>query len=195
MTPQARLRRIGWFALLGLCTLLYGLLHLQVWAVSSEVKRAERQIVALERENMLLETEFLTRSSQLQLAAWNRVDFGYAAPRADQFVGNERQLASFGANAAAGREEALHLASFAADGEAPPFPRLVSPITGEPVDEDLVRPEPRADEPANPALVAALASSGANRGARTQLNAPATATAGARAGAATVRVVLGGAGQ
>ena len=49
MTPQARFRRIGWFALLTVCTLFYGLLHLQVWSVSSEVKRAERQIVALEQ--------------------------------------------------------------------------------------------------------------------------------------------------
>ena len=39
MTPQARFRRIGWFALLTVCTLFYGLLHLQVWSVSSEVKR------------------------------------------------------------------------------------------------------------------------------------------------------------
>lgn len=58
MTPQARIRRIGWFAALATCTALYLMLHLKVHAVTSEVVRAERQIVALEDENMLLETEF-----------------------------------------------------------------------------------------------------------------------------------------
>ena len=40
----------------------------------------------LEGANLLLETEYLTRSNQLQLAAWNRVDFGYTAPNAAQFL-------------------------------------------------------------------------------------------------------------
>ncbi|MES2699922.1 MAG: hypothetical protein V4647_09960 [Pseudomonadota bacterium] len=185
MTPQARFRRIGWFALLGVCTLFYGLLHLQVWSVSSEVKRAERQIVALEQHKMLLETEFLTRSSQAQLAAWNRVDFGYTAPRADQFIGSERQLASFGAAGEQNREEALRLASFSADEEVAPFPRLVSPITGEPLDEDLVRPAAANGGGDGQASVIAAVAQGA---ARVPLNAP------ARAGA-TVRVMLGGVGQ
>lgn len=185
MTPQARFRRIGWVALLTVCTLLYGLLHLQVWSVSSEVKRAERRIVALEQDKLLLETEFLTRSSQAQLAAWNRVDFGYSAPRADQFIASERQLASFGADGVAGREEAMRLASFSADEEVAPFPRLVSPITGEPLDEDLVRPAAaRAEvEGDGPTVLAAVT----REAARTPLNAPA---GGARG---TVRVMLGGA--
>lgn len=185
MTPQARFRRIGWVALLTVCTLFYGLLHLQVWSVSSEVKRAERRIVALEQDKLLLETEFLTRSSQAQLAAWNRVDFGYSAPRADQFIASERQLASFGADGEQGREEALRLASFSADEEVAPFPQLVSPITGEPLDEDLVRPAAaRDDDNAGAGVLAAVARSAG----RTPLNAP----AGARG---TVRVMLGGAGQ
>jgi hypothetical protein len=184
MTPQARFRRIGWFALLTVCTLFYGLLHLQVWSVSSEVKRAERQIVALEQHKLLLETEFLTRSSQAQLAAWNRVDFGYTAPRADQFIGSERQLASFGMDGGPNREEALRLASFSADEEVEPFPRLVSPITGEPLDEDLVRPA-RADGAGQASVIAAVAQGAA----RVPLNARASSTG------ATVRVMLGGAGQ
>jgi hypothetical protein len=185
MTPQARFRRIGWFALLGVCTLLYGLLHLQVWSVSSEVKRAERHIVALEQHKMILETEFLTRSSQAQLAAWNRVDFGYSAPRADQFIGSERQLASFGMDGAVGHDEVLRLASFSADEEVEPFPRLVSPITGEPLDEDLVRPA-RADGNGQASVIAAVAQGAA------RVPLAASARPG---GAATVRVMLGGAGN
>ena len=33
---------------------------------------------------------------QQQLAAWNQVEFGYSAPRADQYVEHERQLAALG---------------------------------------------------------------------------------------------------
>ncbi len=187
MTPQARFRRIGWFALLAVCTLFYGLLHLQVWSVSSEVKRVERRIVSLEQNKLLLETEFLTRSSQAQLAAWNRVDFGYTAPRADQFIGSERQLASFGADGEEGREEALRLASFSADEDVPPFPTLVSPITGEPLDEALVRPA-QVDGESSTSVVAAVAAGAA----RVPLNAPARS---GRAAAGTVRVMLAGAGQ
>ena len=79
MTTQSRIRRIGWLAALALCLALYGVLHFKVHAVQSAVVRAERQIVQLEEATMLLETEYLTRSSQIQLARWNRVDFGFVA--------------------------------------------------------------------------------------------------------------------
>src|SRR5690606_19338404 len=71
------LRRIGWAAVLVVCTALYLALHLRVNAVKSQVLRAERQIVALEQQKLLLETEFETRSNQQQLATWNDVEFGY----------------------------------------------------------------------------------------------------------------------
>ena len=142
MTPHSRIRRIGWFAALAICAMLYLTLHLRVHAVTSEVIRAERQIVALEQEKLLLETEFETRSNQLQLAAWNRVDFGYVAPSAEQFLENERQLASFGGPRAAGAPEPIRVAG--AGGETPDYPRLVSPLTGKPIDEQLVGPERQA---------------------------------------------------
>ena len=145
MTSHSRIRRIGWFAALATCAMLYLTLHLRVHAVHSEVVRAERQIVALEQQKILLETEFETRSNQLQLEAWNRVDFGYVAPTAEQFLENERQLASFGSPRAAGAPEPIRVAG--AGGEAPEYPRLVSPLTGKPIDEELVEAEPprRAD--------------------------------------------------
>jgi hypothetical protein len=137
MTPHGHLRRIGWIAALATCTALYLMLHLKVHSVSSEVVRAERQIVALEQQKLLLETEFETRSNQLQLAAWNRVDFGYTAPSAAQFLENERQLASFGGPRAPGAPEPIRVAG-GAGSEAPTFPRLISPLTGDPVDDDLI---------------------------------------------------------
>ena len=42
------------------------------------------------------ETEFETRASQQQLSNWNAVEFGYSAPRADQYLESERQLAALG---------------------------------------------------------------------------------------------------
>ena len=102
MTPQGRIRRIGWLAALGLCTLFYVGLHLKVHAVQSEVIGAERQIVALEERRILLETEFETRASQERLATLNRVEFGYVAPGVGQFVEDERELSDFGTPRSAG---------------------------------------------------------------------------------------------
>jgi hypothetical protein len=121
MTPQSRIRRIGWLAALGTCIMLYALLHVKVNAVHAEVVRAEREIVRLENQNLLLETEFLTRSSQVQLAAWNRVDFGFEAPRAEQFI-----------------ERPIQLAGMNSGEDMPEFPQLVSPLTGNPVDERVL---------------------------------------------------------
>jgi hypothetical protein len=142
MTTHGRFRRIGWLAALGACTALYLMLHLKVHAVLSEIVRAERQIVALEQDKLLLETEFESRSNQLQLAAWNRVDFGYTAPTAEQFLENERQLASFGGPPAPGSPAPIRVAGVgAAGGDEPEFPRLVSPLTGKPLDHALLDPE------------------------------------------------------
>jgi len=146
LASGSRLRRIGWIAALATCTALYLMLHLKVHAVRSEVVRAERQIVALEQQKLLLETEFETRSNQLQLAAWNRVDFGYTAPSAAQFLANERQLASFGSPRAAGAPEPIRVAG-GAGSEAPAFPRLVAPLAGEPLDEALIEPERALADP------------------------------------------------
>ncbi|KRA84261.1 hypothetical protein [Altererythrobacter sp. Root672] len=139
MTPQDRMRRIGWLMTLAICTGLYLTLHLKVHAVVSDVVRAERQIVALEQQKLLLETEFETRSNQLQLAVWNQVDFGYTAPTAAQFIGSERQLASFGTPRGIGAPEPIRVAGV--DGDAPEFPKFVSPITGKAVDPALIEPE------------------------------------------------------
>lgn len=139
MIRQSRLRRIGWIAALTICTGLYLVLHLNVNAVRSDVIHAERQIVQLEEHKLLLETEFETRANQLQLARWNRVEFGYSAPGAEQFIENERQLSRFSGPRAAGAPKPIRVAGFGAGGEAPPFPKLafpelVSPLTGNTVD-------------------------------------------------------------
>lgn len=96
MISRNQARSLGWVAVLAICFALVTILSFRVHAVKSEVLLAERQLIALERETLLLETEFETRASQRQLAEWNTVEFGYGAPRARQFLDGERQLASFG---------------------------------------------------------------------------------------------------
>ncbi|WP_340587094.1 hypothetical protein [Erythrobacter alti] len=134
-------RRIGWFAALGTCLALYALLHIKVTAVHAEVVRAERQIVSLEEQNMLLETEFLTRSNQVQLAAWNRVDFGFQSPTADQFINSPRQLAQYGSAPAEGAPAPIRLAGLRSGEDVPAFPQIVSPLTGRPIKANLLEEE------------------------------------------------------
>ena len=92
----SRIRQIGWVLVRGACVAAFLALTFKVNAVKSDVRLVERQIIAAERSKLMLETEFQTRASQHQLAAWNQVEFGYAAPRADQYVEHERQLAALG---------------------------------------------------------------------------------------------------
>jgi hypothetical protein len=96
MMNRSQARSLGWAAVLAICLALLTVLSFKVHAVRSEVLLAERQLIALEREALLLETEFETRANQRQLAEWNTVEFGYESPRARQFLGGERQLASLG---------------------------------------------------------------------------------------------------
>jgi hypothetical protein len=110
MTPGSRPRQASWIATLLVCTALFVALTLRVNAVKSEVRLAERRIVSLERQKMLLETEFETRANQQQLSAWNSVDFGYRAPGADQFLETERQLAALGTPRAKGAPEPIRVA-------------------------------------------------------------------------------------
>lgn len=120
------------FFVLAVAAVLFGLLTFKVNTVKSEVLQAERRIIALRNEKILLETEFQTRANQQQLANWNEVDFGYRAPGPGQFLENERQLARLGLPRAAGAPEPIRVAS--AVTETPGqglFPQMVSPLTGQ----------------------------------------------------------------
>ena len=82
----SRLRQIGWVVILAICLAGCVALTFRVNAVKSEVRLAERRIIQLEREKLLLETEVETRANQQQLASWNALEFGYEAPRADPWA-------------------------------------------------------------------------------------------------------------
>ena len=67
------MRQIGWLVVLAAVAALFFALSFQVHSVKSEVLLAERQIIRLEREAMMLETEFQARANQRQLYEWNAV--------------------------------------------------------------------------------------------------------------------------
>lgn len=135
MISSSQARSWGWMAVLALCAGLVVILSFKVHAVRSEVLLAERQLIALERETLLLETEFETRASQRQLAEWNNVEFGYGAPRAGQFLDGERQLASLGQRLGPDAPSPIRLARADADGLAAAMPEapMRSPVSGAPV--------------------------------------------------------------
>ena len=137
MVGGSHIRQIGWALVLGVCFALLLALTFKVNAVKSDVRLAERQIIAAQQAKLMLETEFETRASQQQLSDWNAVEFGYSAPRADQYLESERQLAVLGTprgidaptpvrvalNRPALEEESLFEEWMGDEGEEAPAPR------------------------------------------------------------------------
>ena len=128
-----RVQSIGWLSVLLICLALTVALTLRVNAVKGRLNDTERRIVSVERNIDFLETEFQTRSNQQQLAALNDVEFGYQAPKADQYIEGERQLASLGTARAPGAPEPIRYASadpVSDSAAANPILAMVSPVTG-----------------------------------------------------------------
>lgn len=129
----SRIRQIGWAAVLAVCVAMFALLSLQVQTVKSEVLLAEREIISLERNVLMLETEFQTRASQRQLAEWNTIELGYKAPRADQYLDNNRQLASLGQDVRPDAPAPIRVARAELSAADMGPNDMRSPVTGEPV--------------------------------------------------------------
>ena len=111
MTPAgSRLRQLGWAVVLSICLVVFLALTFHVNSVKSEVRLAEREIIRLERKKLVLETEFEARASQQQLADWNRLEFGYEAPAAGNYLEHERELANLGEPRGPGAPEPIRVA-------------------------------------------------------------------------------------
>jgi len=133
----SRLRQASWAASFSCALGVFLALTFHVNAIKSEVRLAERRIIRLERENLLLETEFESRASQRQLAEWNAVEFGYVAPRAGQFLDDETELASLSAPRSADAPQPIQVARAAPPVEDDgPLADWVSPLTGQPLAEE-----------------------------------------------------------
>ncbi|MGB3738957.1 MAG: hypothetical protein WA948_06335 [Pontixanthobacter sp.] len=127
----SRLRQIGWAVALTICLTMFLALTFRVNAIKSDVLLAEREIIALDRQKTMLEIEFQTRASQQQLANYNRVEFGYRPPSADQYLENERQMASLGLPRGPGAPSPIRVAQAPVDDDTGTFPAMVSPLTGQ----------------------------------------------------------------
>jgi hypothetical protein len=138
-----RVRSIGWAFVLTICGGLLLALTFRVNAVKSQVRLAERHLVSLRQEKLFLETEFEARSNQQQLKALNDVEFGYEAPRAEQYLEGERQLVALGKARAPGAPEPIRVASAAGGEEQGAFPAMVSPLTGKAVAAEVPQGGPR----------------------------------------------------
>lgn len=125
-----RVRSIGWALVLTVCLALTAALTLRVNAVKGKVHQAEQRIIGVKRDIAFLETEFQTRASQQQLKLLNDVEFGYAAPRAEQYIEGERQLAALGKPRGPGAPKPIRMASAVEDSGPSSFMQLVSPLTG-----------------------------------------------------------------
>ena len=92
-----RFRPLGWVA--GVATAATGLylVSLQVAAERGKLEAVERQIAEAQRDMRQLQTELGTRASLRQLEKWNGDVLAMSAPKAQQFLQNEGQLASVGA--------------------------------------------------------------------------------------------------
>ncbi|MCX7864305.1 MAG: hypothetical protein N2423_04600 [Novosphingobium sp.] len=125
-----RIRSIGWASLLTVCTALTTGLTLRVNALKSEVHQVERRIVSIRKEIAFLETEYQTRSNQHQLKTLNDVEFGYIAPRAQQYIEGERQLAVLAKPRDPGAPAPIRIAVAPGAEELAKIIPMVSPITG-----------------------------------------------------------------
>ena len=91
-----RLEGIGWLALVFLVAILLYPLSLSVATLRSDLARTDDKIVAVKKEIRYLETEFSARANLRQLEDWNKLEYGYLAPRASQYLDGERALANLG---------------------------------------------------------------------------------------------------
>lgn len=119
MTSRTRLHSLLWTGSVVVATALSLVLTLQVKAVNSDIAETEKAIVATKQQLAILETEFQTRARQQQLVRWNEVEFGYVAPRADQFLDGRAELAALGKPAQILDAAPIRMAEAAAPAIAP----------------------------------------------------------------------------
>src|SRR5690554_5275085 len=91
-----RLEGIGWLALVFLVAIMLYPLSLSVATLRSDLARTNSKIVAIKKDIRYLETEFSARANLRQLEYWNKLEYGYVAPSAGQYLDGERSLANLG---------------------------------------------------------------------------------------------------
>jgi hypothetical protein len=90
-----RMRPIGWVAGVAAAALSFYLVSLQVASERAALEGVERKIAVTQRQIRHLETEFSARASLRQLEAYNQDVLALGAPKAEQYLTGEVQLASY----------------------------------------------------------------------------------------------------
>lgn len=85
---------LGKLVAIGVMAPAFYLVISQGAAERGRVEAVERSIVQARKDIRALETEFDTRANMAQLERWNGDVLALAAPRAEQYVGGEHQLAA-----------------------------------------------------------------------------------------------------
>lgn len=96
MIAIKRLQSIMWILIVAAGALSAYLISLRVATERNAMTHVERQIYDTRAHMRYLGAEFQARASMAQLEAWNSADIKYTVPQADQYLPNERALASLG---------------------------------------------------------------------------------------------------
>ena len=133
-----KLQGIGLVLLVLIFAMMLYPVSLKVAATRSELTRIERQIDRTRDNIRYLESELAVRASMRQLEQWNAETFGYSAPNADQYLENERQLASLdGLPRARGANEVapvlMAMVSPVAVPDAPRASPVAKPVADKPI--------------------------------------------------------------
>jgi hypothetical protein len=91
-----RFSSLGWVAGVATAATCLYLVSLQVAAERGKLESVEHQIATAQRDMRQLQTELGTRASLRQLEKWNGDVLALSAPKAQQFLHSDTQLASLG---------------------------------------------------------------------------------------------------
>lgn len=94
MIAIKRLQNILWILIVAFGALSAYLISLRVATERNAVQALERRIYQTRADIRYLETEFEARANMRQLEQWNARDYRYVAPKAVQYLPDERALAS-----------------------------------------------------------------------------------------------------
>ena len=113
---------LGKLVAIGVMAPAFYLVISQGAAERGRVEAVERSIVQARKDIRALETEFDTRANMAQLERWNGDVLALAAPRAEQYVGGEHQLASLPGRTEGGNVALAYVVPSAPMELAPPAP-------------------------------------------------------------------------
>lgn len=139
MMIASRFRTVAWVAGVAIAALCCYLVSLQVAAERAKVGRLDIRLVAARADIRQLSTELDTRGRLVQLERWNADVLALTAPKADQYLAGEMQLASL-AMPAAPAAASTAIASAAIPAATLEAPAAVRQIAYRPI---LARPSSR----------------------------------------------------